>query len=105
MNAISPRSPAATLWDRYVRLPPSLRMLLRLKSLIVPGATKSEFVECIKASGSRTPDGKIWTAVSVNTWSDELRRQGLMTAENACAPALLHRWRLTADHRKMPMRW
>ncbi len=65
-------------------------MLLRLKSLIVPGATKSEFVECIKASGSRTPDGKIWTAVLVNTWSDELRRQGLMTAENACAPALLH---------------
>ena len=90
MNAISPRSPAATLWDRYVRLPPSLRMLLRLKSLIVPGATKSEFVECIKASGSRTPDGKTWTAVLVNTWSDELRRQGLMTAENACAPALLH---------------
>ena len=90
MNVTSPRPPAATPWDRYVGLAPSLSRLLRLKSLIVPAGSKSEFVECLKASGSRTPDDKAWSAVSVNTWSDELRRQGLMTAENACAPEMLH---------------
>ena len=89
MNAISVR-PSPALWDRYVRLAPSLRLLLRLKSLIVPPAGKTEFVECLKATGSRTPDDKAWTAVSVNSWSDVLRHQGLMTADGACPPALLH---------------
>src|SRR5260221_1585865 len=80
--------PAAVVvrWDRYLGLAPSLRLLPRLKSLIVPPATKSDFVECLRATGSRTPDGKGWSAVSVNTWSDELRRQGLMTADHACQP-------------------
>src|SRR5258708_5513052 len=77
-------------WDRYLGLAPSLRQLLRLKSLIMPPATKSDFVECLRATGSRTADGKAWSAVSVNTWSDELRRQGLMTADHACQPAFLH---------------
>ena len=81
---------AALLWDRYLGLAPSLRLLLRLKSLIMPPATKSDFVECLRATGSRTPDGKAWSAISVNTWSDELRRQGLMTADHACPPSLLH---------------
>jgi len=84
--------PAAVVvrWNRYLGLASSLRLLLRLKSLIVPSATKSDFVECLRATGSRTPEGKAWSAVSVNTWSDELRRQGLMTADHACQPALLH---------------
>jgi superfamily II DNA or RNA helicase len=89
MNAIAAH-PSAPLWDRYIRLAPSLRLLLRLKSLIVPPVAKSEFVECLKATGSQTPDGKAWTAVSVNAWSDELRHQGLMTGENTWPPGLLH---------------
>ncbi len=90
MNVISAKLPADKLWHRYIQLAPSLRLLLRLKSLIMPPATKTEFMDCLKATGSRTPDHKAWTAVSVNTWSDELRRQGLMTADNACPPGLLH---------------
>ncbi len=58
---------SAVLWDRYLGLAPSLRLLLRLKSLIMPPATRSDFVECLRATGSRTPDGKAWSAASVNT--------------------------------------
>jgi hypothetical protein len=86
MNGISAR-PAATgsvaLWERHLGLAPSLRMLLQLKSLIMPPASKADFAECMRASGSRTPDGKVWSAVAVDTWSAELRRQGLLTRDHA----------------------
>ena len=89
MNVFSAAPPAA-LWDRYVQLTPGLRRLLWLKGLIVPPITKSDFVECLRATGSRAPDGKAWSAVSANTGFDALRRQWLMTSDNACPPALLH---------------
>jgi superfamily II DNA or RNA helicase len=90
MNAILPQPSSVNLWDRYVGLRGSLKALLRLKSLIIPAVTKIEFVDCLKATGLRTPDDKAWTAVSVNTWSDELRHAGLLTPDGACVPALLH---------------
>jgi superfamily II DNA or RNA helicase len=90
MNVILARPPDAGLWDRYAALPPSLKLLLRLKSLIIPPVTKSEFVDCLKVTRSRTPDDKAWSAISVNTWCDELRGSGLLAPDNACLPALLH---------------
>ena len=89
MNAIIPVHPPAALWDRYVSLLPNLKLLLRLKCLLVPAVTKSDFVECLKAAGSRAPDGKAWTVASVSNWCDELRRPGLLTADDACPPELL----------------
>ena len=85
-------APPATLWDRYVQLTPGLRLLLRLKSLIVPPGTvtKADFVACLQATGSRAPDGKAWSGVAASTGFDALRRQGLLTADNACLPALVH---------------
>ena len=89
MNAIIPIHPPAALWDRYVSLLPNLKLLVRLKSLLVPPVTKSDFVECLKAAGSRTPDGRAWTVASVSSWCDELRRPGLLTADDGCPPDLL----------------
>jgi superfamily II DNA or RNA helicase len=90
MNAIIPQPSSANALNRYVQLPPSLKLLLRLKSLIVPAGTKSEFVECLRSTGSRTADGKAWSAISVNACCEELRRQNLMTSDQACEPDLVH---------------
>jgi superfamily II DNA or RNA helicase len=90
---LTPPLPASSTfgpWQRYEELRPSVKQLLRLKSLMVPSVTKSEFVECLKAAGSRTPDGKAWSAISVNAWSDGFVKVGLLTPDHACPPALLH---------------
>ena len=89
MNAIAPRSQAA-LWEFYDRLAPSPKLAMRLKSLIHPAVTKAEFVECLKATGARSLDGKAWTAQMVHAMLDELRGMGLLTADHACVPSLLH---------------
>jgi len=89
MNAIAPRSQAA-LWEVYARLAPGPKLVMRLKSLIDPPVTKIEFFECLKATGSRSADGNAWTAQLVQAVLDELRGLGLLTADHACVPALLH---------------
>ena len=48
--------PSDALWDRYVKLTPSLQRLLRLKCLLVPAVTKAEFVDCLRITESRTPE-------------------------------------------------
>ncbi len=90
MTELLAHPPAAALWERYAALLPSLKTMLRLRALIVPATTKLLFVDCLKASDTRAPDGKAWSAVSINTLSDELRRQDLVTAEYECVPAMLH---------------
>ena len=90
MNAIAPHSQTAALLDRYNRLPPSLKLILRLKSLIVPPVAKPEFLDCLKASGLRARDGRAWASQLVSTSLDELRAQGLVTNDHACVPAILH---------------
>ena len=87
MNTLSPTTP---LWDRYTALHADVKRLLRMKALVSAPVTKTEFVACMQATGGRTPDGKSWQAPTVNTWCGELRRQGLMTADDACLPALVH---------------
>ena len=89
MNAILANSSDA-LWDRYVKLTPSLQRLLRLKSLLVPAVTKAEFLDCLRVTESRTPEGLAWTGPSVTRWSDALHEQGLMTPDGNCPPGLLH---------------
>ncbi len=92
MPLISAASPSdlPDLQARYERLEPPLKRLMRLKSLLVPAVTKSEFVECLKRTGGRTPDDKAWTGSAVNIWVEQLQRARLLTRDGDCVPALLH---------------
>jgi hypothetical protein len=58
MNVIAPSANSAALWDRYLRLGPDARLVLRLKSLIVPAVTKTDFATCLARTGLRTVAGK-----------------------------------------------
>jgi hypothetical protein len=90
MNVILSRPSVAGLWDRYVGLPPGPKFLLRLKGLGFQATTKTEFVDCLRATGRRPLDGKAWSAPIVTPMLDELRDQGLLTDNFTCPPALLH---------------
>ncbi|MGD0104640.1 MAG: DEAD/DEAH box helicase [Rhodopila sp.] len=90
MNVILARPTLSGLWERYVQLAAGPKLLLRLKALIFPAISKSEFAECVIGTGARSPDGRIWSARSVNALLDELAGQGLLTANLDCQPALLH---------------
>jgi superfamily II DNA or RNA helicase len=90
MNAVLTLPPLPGLLDRYNRLPLGQKMVLRLKSLLRPAASPAEFVECLKATGVRTPTGKAWSSPLVSAMEDELRRAGLLTREGACLPELVH---------------
>ncbi len=90
MTASRARPSAADPWDRYARLPAGPRLVLRLKSLVFLPTNKTVFLQCLTRSGLRAPDGKAWTASLLNIVLDDLLGQGLLTAELACAPALLH---------------
>jgi len=91
MNVSLARPPSASVWDHYLRLPSGPKLLLRLKSLIGSSVTKTEFIDCLKATGLRTPEGKAWSPQLVNAQFADLRAEGLLTDDNACPPALLHR--------------
>ena len=78
------------LWERYARLPEGPSLVLRLKSLVVPPTGKTVFLHCLARSGLRAPSGKVWTSSVLNTVLDDLLGQGLLTADLACLPALLH---------------
>ena len=78
-------------WERYTRLPPGPKTVLRLKSLVFLTTTKTAFVECLTRGGVRTPDGRAWAGASVNMALEVLSRERLLTEDLACLPALLHR--------------
>ncbi|PPQ30483.1 DEAD/DEAH box helicase [Rhodopila globiformis] len=90
MNVIAANAHSAALWDRYVRLRPDARLILRLKSLIVPAVTKAEFLQCLTRTGLRTQTGKVWAAVTINPITNDLLSQGLLNADLECVPGLLH---------------
>jgi superfamily II DNA or RNA helicase len=94
MNVILARPSAvsslAGLWDRYSRLPAGPKLLVRLKSLIFAATTKNEFIDCLRATGLRAPDDKMWQPQAVSAMLDNLLGQGLVTVNFACSPALLH---------------
>src|SRR5258708_3818432 len=90
MNFIRTLPSAADLWDRQARLPPGPKLVLRLKSLIWLPSGKTDFLACLTRSGFRARDGGAWTGRAVNGATDELLHQGLLTADLACTPALLH---------------
>ena len=90
MNFIPARSPTADLWDRYASLEPAPKLLLRLKSLIVLPVGKTDFLDCVTLTRVRSPDGKAWSARTVNAVLDDLLTEGLLTDKLACPPALLH---------------
>ena len=82
--------PRSALLHRYDQLPLGQKTILRLKSLLLPAASPAEFVECLKATGVRTPSGKAWTSVLVSAMQDELRRAGFLTQQGACLPEVVH---------------
>lgn len=89
MNVIL--SPQATsLWDAYQRLPPSHQLFLRLKSLLLFSGPKSDFIDCLKATGIRSPTGKAWSPQVANPILDDLVRQGLLSEHLTCPAPLLH---------------
>jgi hypothetical protein len=90
MNVITPSANSAALWGRYVRLAPGAKLILRLKSLIVPAVTKSEFAECLARTGLRTHAGKARTGATINPVINDLLSQGLLNANLECVPELLH---------------
>ena len=69
---------------------PIPKLFVRLKSLIFAATTKNEFVDCLRATGLRPPDGKMWQPQAVSAMLNDLLRQGMVTEAFACAPALLH---------------
>ena len=78
------------IWERYAKLPPGPKAVLRLKSLVFLPTTKSVFLDILARSGARTPDGRAWSGQSVNAALEVLVREGLLTEELACVPPLLH---------------
>ena len=88
----SPRIPDPardTMWDRYVRLPPDLKLIMRLKAMLYLTHLKNEFVECLKATNLKMAEGRMWTHSAVAVMIDKLRGQGLLTTEYYCLPELL----------------
>ncbi|MBV8614306.1 MAG: hypothetical protein JOY66_11120, partial [Acetobacteraceae bacterium] len=90
MNVIRARAASSDLWNLYAGLPAGPKMVLRLKSLVFLPTGKTAFLECLTRAGLRAPDGKTWSSRALNAVLDELLRHGLLTADLACAPALLH---------------
>ncbi len=90
MNAISPSLSSAALWDRYVRLPPGAKLVLRLKSLIVPGVPRGDFANVLARTGLRAIAGGSWSSQSVNPVINDLLSKGFLTADLDCEPGLLH---------------
>ena len=71
-------------------LQPTERMVLRLKALIGQATNKGEFLTIMNATGTRGPDGRPWSAQTVNGALDRLVAMGLIDGEYACYPALWH---------------
>ena len=83
-------SASDALWNRYGQLSAGPRLLLRLKSLIFQPTTKTQFFDCLRASGQRTPHGKAWSSMAVSPMIEELLGLGLLAEDLTCQPALLH---------------
>ena len=90
MNVILARPTLAGLWEQYVQLPQSKKLMMQLKSLIGHPTSKAEFTECVRVSGEKMPTGHAWLGSSLTPVLDQLRNLGLLTASFACAPELLH---------------
>ena len=91
VSPIRTRLDAEDPWERYTRLPPGPKTVLRLKSLVFLNTTKTGFLECLTRGGVRTPDGRAWAGASVNVALEVLSRERLLSEDLACLPALLHR--------------
>ena len=89
-NPARPRPEPDVTWERYSRLPPGPKVVLRLKSLVFLPTTKSVFSDILTRSGSKTPEGRAWSSQSINVALELLGREELLTEDLACVPALLH---------------
>src|SRR5580698_2790226 len=90
MNFIHTRPASADLWDRYAHLRPGPKLILCVKSLICLPTSKSEFLDCLRRAGLRSPDGKAWAFHSVNDALNELLAQRLLNQDLSCISPLLH---------------
>ena len=89
-SPIRTRLDAKDPWERYARLPPGPKTVLRLKSLVFLSTNKSAFLDCLARSGVRTPEGRAWAGPAVNAALEVLRREDLVDVNHVCLPELLH---------------
>jgi superfamily II DNA or RNA helicase len=84
-------SPTIDLWDRYQRLQPWRKSVLRFISLISPAAEKQALIQGLIAARVKGPNGKLWSQGAFGDEIGELRRQGLLTATFSLTLQLMHR--------------
>jgi superfamily II DNA or RNA helicase len=90
MNARSLPAQPVDLLDRYHRLEPGGKLVMRLKSLIFLPVGKTAFLACLTRSGLRMPTGKAWSFAAAGVVLEALSAQRLLTPDLACPAALLH---------------
>jgi superfamily II DNA or RNA helicase len=96
MNAISKTSrrlePLASLdlWSRYQALSPAAKLVMQLKSLLVPHLTKQDFHAGVSGGGFKLPDGKALSAHHLKDILAELQDKQLLDSSQHCVTPLLH---------------
>jgi superfamily II DNA or RNA helicase len=91
MDIVHAEPPRITAWEQYTDLPPDLRIILRLKSLIDPHVGKTKFSEAMLRANLRMQDGTTWSSKAIVAAVDTLRARRMLTETLACPPELLHR--------------
>ncbi len=66
------------------------RLLLHLKYLLLLPTPNGQFVECLKAMGAKTPEGRQWSYVAAQPVLDRLSKKRLLAVDHCCLPALAH---------------
>ena len=66
------------------------RLLLHLKYLLLFPTPNGQFVECLKAMGAKTPEGRQWSYVAAQPVLDRLSKKRLLAVDHGCLPALAH---------------
>ncbi len=78
------------LLERYRGLAADAKTALRLKAMIGGDTNRSLFVACMAATGTRGPDGRVWSLKTVNSVLEQLRSKGLVNDQMSCVVQLLH---------------
>ncbi|MGO8780682.1 MAG: hypothetical protein ACLQKK_17515 [Rhodomicrobium sp.] len=83
------RPSAGYLWEHYQALPAGQKAIVRLKALMDPPVNRTNFQEAARKAGLQL-GGKPFSWSSLNGELQMLQRKGLLTADFACAPEILH---------------
>ena len=84
------QAPANELAQRYRRLKPTPKLLMRLKSLLYFASEPPAFLECVRRVHNRAPSNEAWTQSLISAHLNDLTRLGLLYSDQACHPAAAH---------------